>query len=83
MKYIISIMSLLLCAQCIFAQSYKKRTPEEKARFYTDEMVKTLELDSVTSEHVYEINLIVSKQFDSLYATRPESGEARKGAVAI
>lgn len=77
------MIALLLSVQILFAQSYKKRTPEEKARFYTDEMVKTLNLDSVTSVGVYEINLLVSRQFDSLYATSPEKEDARKGAVAI
>ncbi len=83
MKYIINIIALMLCSTFCFSQNYTKRTPEEKARFYTDEMIKELNLDSTTSLKVFDINLLVSQQFDSLYATKPEKEEARKGAIAI
>ena len=75
---------LLICVSAnLFAQNYKKRSPEKKASYYTDEIVKELNLDSSTSKKIYEINLDVSKQFDSLYATKPEKDEARKGAIFI
>jgi hypothetical protein len=83
MKYIITLAVSVLLLQNAFAQNYKKRTPEEKAHYYTDEMVKELSLDSLTSAKVYEINLQVSLQFDSLYATKPDKDDARFGAVAI
>jgi hypothetical protein len=83
MKYLIPVAAGMFCLQLTFAQQYKKRSPEEKARFYTDEMVKELNLDSLTSGKVYLINLAVSKQFDSLYASKPEKDDARKGAIAI
>jgi hypothetical protein len=83
MKYLITIAACVLCVQHSFAQNYKKRTAEEKARYYTDEMVKELSLDSSISSKVFEINLLVSKQFDSLYATKPEKDDARQGAIAI
>ncbi|HMN32563.1 MAG TPA: hypothetical protein PKA54_04265 [Chitinophagaceae bacterium] len=67
----------------VFSQKYKKRTAEEKARFYTDEMIKELSLDSATSQKVFGVNLYVSKKFDSLYATTEGSDDKRKGAVFI
>jgi hypothetical protein len=63
---------------CIsFSQSYKKRTPEEKATYYTKQMVDDLKLDSSTTEKVYQINLIVSQQLDSAFAAHTEK-EAMK-----
>lgn len=46
-------------------------------------MVKELSLDSAATTKVYEINLKVSQQFDSLYATKPDKDDARKGAFEI
>lgn len=83
MKYIITLAACVLYLQICIAQTYKKRSPEEKARFYTDEMVRELSLDSATTLKVYEINLVVSLQFDSLYAANPEKDEARMGAISI
>src|SRR5688572_23773931 len=83
MKYIITLTACVLYLQMCIAQNYKKRSPEEKAHFYTDEMVQELSLDSATAVKVYEINLSVSRQFDSLYANRPEKNDARLGAIAI
>lgn len=83
MKYIMNIIALTLCATLSFSQNYKKKTAEQKARFYTDQMIQELQLDSATSLKVYELNLLVSQQFDSLYATNPEKDDARKGAIAI
>lgn len=83
MQYIINSIALVLCATLCFSQNYKKKTAEQKARFYTDQMIEELQLDSTTSLKVYELNLVVSQQFDSLYATHPEKEDARKGAIAI
>ncbi len=83
MKYTCILTALWLCTQSLIAQPYKKRTPEEKARFYTDEMVKDLQLDSLSAVKVFEINLLVSKQFDSLYAGEPDATQSRAGAIAI
>ncbi len=83
MKYIMNIIALTLCAALSFSQNYKKKTAEQKARFYTDQMIQELQLDSATSLKVFELNLLVSQQFDSLYATNPEKDDARKGAIAI
>ena len=83
MKYTITMAALWLCMQQSVAQPYKKRTPAEKARFYTNEMVTELKLDSLTAAKVYEVNLQVSQQFDSLYAGSPDAADARAGAIAI
>ena len=32
---------------------------------------------------LFEINLLVSLQFDSLYATKPDKDQARQGAISI
>jgi hypothetical protein len=69
------IISFTVCTS--FSQSYKKRTPEEKANYYTKQMVDDLKLDSSTTEKVYQINLIVSQQLDSAFAAHTEK-EAMK-----
>jgi len=46
-------------------------------------MVKDLQLDSSMASKVFEINLLVSLQFDSLYATKPDKDQARQGAISI
>lgn len=64
-------------------QTYKKRSPEEKARFYTDEMVKEINVTPEQEPLIFSINLQVSRQFDSLYATQPDKNTARLGAIDI
>jgi len=74
----ISLLLIISFAVCTsFSQSYKKRTPEEKANYYTKQMVDDLKLDSSTTEKVYQINLIVSQQLDSAFAAHTEK-EAMK-----
>lgn len=72
-KRIYPILALLIClsiSHLCFAQkaTYKKRTAEEKARYYTNQMTDSLDLNSEQEEKVYSIHLIVSQAFDSLYA---------------
>ena len=83
MKYIIITIAIVLCTPYVWAQTYTKRTPTEKAQYYTDEMVKDLQLDSSMASKVFEINLLVSLQFDSLYATKSDKDQARQGAISI
>jgi hypothetical protein len=66
-----------------FSQTYKKRSPEEKAKYYTDEMAKDVSIDSMQYAKAYLINVMVSKQFDSLYASQPDAELKRKGSIAI
>jgi len=74
----ISLLLIISFAVCTsFSQSYKKRTPEEKATYYTKQMVDDLKLDSSTTQKVYQINLIVSQQLDSAFAAHTEK-EAMK-----
>ena len=64
-------------------QTYKKRSPEEKALFYTDEMVKEINVTPEQEPLIFSINLRVSQQFDSLYATQPDKNTVRLGAIEI
>ncbi len=77
------LLALTLVPFIVFSQKYKKRTAEEKARFYTDEMIKELSLDSATSQKVFDVNLVVSQKFDSLYAATEDNEDKRKGAIFI
>lgn len=77
------LLFLFISTNSLFSQKYKKRTAEEKAKYYTDEMAKELSLDSITSSKVYEVNLIVSKRFDTLYAGSPDKDEVRIKAIQI
>ena len=65
------------------AQGYTKKTPEEKARKYTDEFLSVIPLDKETEEKVFQINVTVSKQFDSLYANKPDPNEMKKAYAII
>jgi hypothetical protein len=77
MKKISLLLIISFTLYTSFSQSYKKRTPEEKATYYTKQMVDDLKLDSSTTEKVYQINLIVSQQLDSAFAAHTEK-EAMK-----
>lgn len=83
MKHICLILVFILCGILLYAQGYKKRTPEEKARKYTDELKAVIELDSISEQKIFHVNLNVSKQFDSLYANKPEQNEMRKAYAII
>lgn len=78
MKKISLLLILSFSVYSAFNQSYKKRTPEEKATYYTKQMVDDLKLDSSTTKKVYEINLVVSKQLDSAFAAHTEKEAMKK-----
>lgn len=78
MKKINLLLILAFSFTLTFAQNYKKRTPEEKANYYTQQMVEELKLDSTTTAKVYEINLVVSKQLDSAFAAHTEKESMKK-----
>lgn len=48
------------------AYKYKKRTPEEKARYFTKKMVDSLTVSEAEEEALYKMNIVVSRKFDSL-----------------
>ena len=73
----------VICTSPLFAQTYTRKTPAEKAKKYTEEMVQEQKLDSVQAAEVYVINLAVSTKIDSMYATHPEQGDLRKGFMGI
>lgn len=45
---------------------YKKRTPEEKARYFTKKMVDSLTVTEAQEDALYLMNIVVSQKFDSL-----------------
>ena len=46
--------------------SYRKRTPEEKARYFTKKMVDSLNVTDSEEEDLFKMNIAVTKKFDSL-----------------
>jgi hypothetical protein len=78
MKKISLLLIVSFSVYSAFNQSYKKRTPEEKATYYTKQMVDDLKLDSSTTKKVYEINLVVSQQLDSAFAAHTEKEAMKK-----
>ena len=78
----ILISFLLFVAGLCTAQSFQRKTPEQKARKYTDELKALTPLDSVSEEKIFQINVQVSRQIDSLYAAKPDKNDMRK-AFAI
>lgn len=83
MKKITLLLSFLFITFNTFSQNYKKRTPEEKARYYTSQLQKDIDIDSIQFEKIYEINLSVSLKFDSLYAEKMEDFDRRRAMVPI
>ncbi|MBK7764181.1 MAG: hypothetical protein IPI46_12695 [Bacteroidetes bacterium] len=81
MKKISLIQVLMFCAMLVSAQTYKRKTPEEKALRYTNEMTNDVQLDSAQAAKIYLINLEVSKQFDSMYASKPEKDLQKKCTI--
>lgn len=65
------------------AQSYQRKTPEEKAKKYTQEMMTEIPLDAEQEPAIYAINLRVSRQFDSLYASHPGQEVLRPAMISI
>ena len=47
-------------------KTWKKRTTEEKARYFTKKMVDSLTVTEAQEDSLYEMNIVVSKKFDSL-----------------
>jgi hypothetical protein len=78
MKKISLLLIVSFSVYSAFNQSYKKRTLEEKATYYTKQMVDDLKLDSSTTKKVYEINLVVSQQLDSAFAAHTEKEAMKK-----
>jgi hypothetical protein len=78
----LGIIAMMYCMS-IHAQTYQRRSAEEKARFYTNEMATSISLDSFQVSQVYDINLQVSKRFDSLYAGKPEKDVQRQVTIDI
>lgn len=83
MKKVIGLLGGLVCVYMTFGQGYKKRSPEERARYYTDEMVRDIKLDVIQEEKIYLINLVVSNQFDSLYDAQKDKELSKQGAIQI
>jgi ABC-type transporter MlaC component len=83
MKKVLTMLFFLVISCAIHAQSYKRKTPEEKARKYTDELIAVIPVDKDQEEKIFEINVIVSKQFDSLYANKPENSNDMRKAYAV
>jgi len=46
--------------------NYKKRSPEEKARYFTGKMVDSLNVTKAQEDSLFVMNIEVSKKFDSL-----------------
>ncbi len=78
MKKISLLLIISFSISSAFSQSYKKRTPEEKATYYTKQMVDDFKLDSATTTKVYEINLVVSQQLDSAFAAHTDKDAMKK-----
>ena len=71
-----------LCAwQCSWAQtSYPKKSIDEKARYYTKQMVDSLHVNEREETLLFETNLQVSKKFDSVYSLQLSNENERKAA---
>jgi len=80
----LNFLSLFLLANTLAqAQTYQRKTPEQKARKYTNELLAVIPLDSATEARAFQVNIQVSMQIDSLYATKPEKDDLRRAFAHI
>jgi hypothetical protein len=67
-----------------FAQGYKKRTVEEKAAYFTKEIVDYIpSLTDSQQSQLLLINIQVTKSFDSIKSLKLEEVDYKKAARAI
>lgn len=60
-----------------------KRTPEDKALYYSNQLKTDVELDSSQFLRVYDINLKVSRRIDSLYALPLDEQSRKRSMIPI
>lgn len=78
----LQILGLLLyCTATKAQQGYYRKSPEEKAMRFTAEMSRVILPDSLCRSRVHEVNVWLSKSFDSLYATRPDPETKRRAYI--
>ncbi len=77
-KNTLLLFIILFCNFSFAQQKFKKKSNEEKARFYTQEMKDSLSLSEVQEPMVFDINLQVSKSIDSLYKNINDPAERKK-----
>lgn len=83
MRFINLLIITCFLGHASLAQTYKKRTPEQKAQYYTELMKKDIDIDSAQASMIYQVNIIVSQRFDSLYASDMEEQARKKAMVPI
>jgi len=84
MRYFLLIIFCLSLSTITSAQAkykYKKRTAEEKARYFTKKMVDSLDVSEAEEEALYEMNIIVSQKFDSLNVFVSELSKKNRSAA--
>ena len=83
MKKTSLLLVMLHLSVMVFSQEYKRKTPEEKAKKYTAEMVAEIHLENEQEAKIYLINVSVSTRFDSLYASKPEKDVLKKVTIEL
>lgn len=83
MKKVILGLCLFFYGQSPFSlMAQAKRNPDQKARYYTRELMKALQLPDSLEGSIFKVNRWVSAQIDSLYAAPLENGP-RKYAMRV
>ncbi|MFM2386589.1 MAG: hypothetical protein RL660_1346 [Bacteroidota bacterium] len=84
-KKLILLAFTLITVSTSFAQTSKKqRSAESRSEYFTKEIVNYLtRCDSATAKKIYEVNLVVTKQFDSLKALNLSSEDYKPAASKI
>lgn len=78
------LFTIVICVIYADVNAQKsKRTPEEKAQYYTKQMSEKIEIDSALYQKIYDVNLYISKLFDSLYNTIPDDDMGKKRGAAM
>ena len=79
----VALVMLCILQRCVCAQEFKRKSPEEKAKKYTSEMVAVCQLEKAEEEKVFLLNVEVSKKFDSLYSDKADKEKLKIGMIKI
>ena len=77
-KFFISFCTICLLTISLFAQDKPKKSPEEKARTKTEEMVSSLKLSKEQETMIYSTNLKVYQSIVTYAAKNPDKKSKKK-----
>jgi len=82
MKYLYFILFFTICFNVLKAQK-RKFTNEQKAAYYTQQLVDSLNISEKQRLQAFEVNFMVSNSMDSLYKNIGDDKQRRRAMVDV